>query len=239
MQLLEGYEIPKEGLHGEIKFENVFFAYPTRPNYVVLKDFNLTLRPGETVALVGASGSGKSTVAALLERFYEPTSGCIKLDGYKLLYLSPHWLRGKILGFIEQQPILFATSIYDNIRYGCPDVEQEKVYEAAKLSQSDGFIEELPDGYRTNVGERGQQLSGGQRQRIAIARALLKNPRVLILDEATSALDATSELEVQKALDTATLNRTTLVIAHRLSTIRNADLIVVLDKGRIIEVELQ
>lgn len=188
------------------------------------------------MALVGASGSGKSTVAALLERFYEPTSGTIKLDGYELTYISGHWLRGKVLGFIEQHPVLFATTIYNNIRYGCPEAKDEDIYEAAQLSQSDIFIEELPDGYKTNVGERGLQLSGGQRQRIAIARALLKNPRVLILDEATSALDATSELEVQKALDTATLNRTTLVIAHRLSTIRNADLIVVLDKGRIIEV---
>lgn len=188
------------------------------------------------MALVGPSGSGKSTVAALLERFYEPTSGAIKLDGYKLVYLSPQWLRGNILGYIEQQPVLFATSIYNNICYGCADADEQEIYEAAKLSQSDDFIVDLPEGYKTNVGERGLQLSGGQRQRIAIARALLKNPRVLILDEATSALDTASELEVQKALDCAIANRTTLVIAHRLSTIRNADFIVVLDKGRIVEV---
>ncbi|XP_061391239.1 mitochondrial potassium channel ATP-binding subunit [Musca vetustissima] len=235
VDLLRGYEIPSERLRGEIRFENVSFAYPTRPDHVVLKDFSLILRPGETVALVGASGSGKSTIAALVERFYEPTAGTIKIDGYKLEDIQPHWLRGNVLGFIEQQPILFATTIFENIRYGRPGAKKDDVIEAAKLSQSHDFVSALPDGYETNVGERGAQLSGGQRQRIAIARALLKNPRVLILDEATSALDATSEAEVQKALDTAVLNRTTLVIAHRLSTIRNADLIVVLDKGRIVE----
>ncbi|XP_013114356.2 mitochondrial potassium channel ATP-binding subunit [Stomoxys calcitrans] len=235
VELLRGYEIPSQRLYGEIRFENVSFAYPTRPDHIVLKDFNLVLRPGETVALVGASGSGKSTIAALVERFYEPSSGTIKIDGYKLEDISPHWLRGNVLGFIEQQPVLFATTILENIRYGRPGAKEEDVYEAAKLSQSHDFVSALPDGYETNVGERGTQLSGGQRQRIAIARALLKNPKVLILDEATSALDATSEAEVQKALDTAVLNRTTLVIAHRLSTIRNADLIVVLDKGRVVE----
>ncbi|XP_075165310.1 mitochondrial potassium channel ATP-binding subunit [Haematobia irritans] len=235
IELMRGYEIPSQRLNGEIRFENVSFAYPTRPDHIVLKDFSLVLRPGETVALVGASGSGKSTIAALVERFYEPSSGTIKIDGYKLEDISPHWLRGNVLGFIEQQPVLFATTILENIRYGRPGAKEEDVYEAAKLSQSHDFVSALPDGYKTNVGERGTQLSGGQRQRIAIARALLKNPKVLILDEATSALDATSEAEVQKALDTAVLNRTTLVIAHRLSTIRNADLIVVLDKGRIVE----
>jgi len=203
---------------------------------VVLKDFSLTLRPGQTVALVGASGSGKSTIASLVERFYEPSAGNIKLDGYKLSDISPYWLRSNVLGFIEQQPVLFGTSILENIRYGKPDAGEEDVYAAARLSQSHDFVTALPDGYATHVGERGTQLSGGQRQRIAIARALLKNPRILILDEATSALDATSEAEVQKALDTAVKNRTTLVIAHRLSTIRNADLIVVLDQGRVVEV---
>ncbi|XP_034663203.1 mitochondrial potassium channel ATP-binding subunit isoform X1 [Drosophila subobscura] len=235
VDLLRGYVIPQERLHGEIRFENVSFSYPMRPDHVVLKDFTLTLRPGQTVALVGASGSGKSTIAALVERFYEPTTGNIKLDGYKLSDISPYWLRANVLGFIEQQPILFGTSILENIRYGKPDAGEKDVYEASKLAQSHEFVTALPDGYSTHVGERGTQLSGGQRQRIAIARALLKNPRVLILDEATSALDATSEAEVQKALDTAVQNRTTLVIAHRLSTIRNADLIVVLDQGHIVE----
>lgn len=258
VELLRGYVIPQERLHGEIRFENVSFAYPMRPeqvrldiflknhsyneeilslpNQVVLKDFSLVLRPGQTVALVGASGSGKSTIAALVERFYEPTSGNIKIDGYKLSDISPYWLRSNVLGFIEQQPVLFGTSILENIRYGKPDAREEDVYAASRLSQSHDFVTALPDGYDTHVGERGTQLSGGQRQRIAIARALLKNPRVLILDEATSALDATSEAEVQKALDTAVQNRTTLVIAHRLSTIRNADLIVVMDQGRVVEV---
>ncbi|KAH8420469.1 hypothetical protein KR009_010681, partial [Drosophila setifemur] len=235
VELLRGYVIPQERLHGEIRFENVSFAYPMRPDQVVLKDFSLTLRPGQTVALVGASGSGKSTIAALVERFYEPTSGNIKLDGYKLSDISPYWLRANVLGFIEQQPVLFGTSILENIRYGKPDAGEEDVFAASRLSQSHDFVTALPEGYGTHVGERGTQLSGGQRQRIAIARALLKNPRVLILDEATSALDATSEAEVQKALDTAVQNRTTLVIAHRLSTIRNADLIVVLDQGRVVE----
>lgn len=205
---------------------------------MVLKDFSLTLRPGQTVALVGASGSGKSTIASLVERFYEPTAGNIKLDGYKLSDISPYWLRANVLGFIEQQPVLFGTSILENIRYGKPDAGEEDVFAAARLSQSHDFVTALPDGYSTHVGERGTQLSGGQRQRIAIARALLKNPRILILDEATSALDATSEAEVQRALDTAVQNRTTLVIAHRLSTIRNADLIVVLDQGRVVEVRV-
>lgn len=236
MNILQGYEIPDDRLHGEIRFENVSFAYPTRPDHIVLKNFSLTLRPGETVALVGASGSGKSTIASLLERFYEPSSGNIKIDGYKLSDICPHWLRGKVIGFIEQQPILFATTILENIRYGRPDAQLDSVFDVSKQSQSHDFIKALPDGYETNVGERGAQLSGGQRQRIAIARALLKNPKVLILDEATSALDASSEAVVQKALDAAVQNRTTLVIAHRLSTIRNADLIVVLDKGSVVEV---
>lgn len=258
VELLRGYIIPQERLHGEIRFENVSFAYPMRPDQVrerekgekcaehtdylfllpvqlVLKDFSLTLRPGQTVALVGASGSGKSTIAALLERFYEPSAGNIKLDGYKLSDISPYWLRANVLGFIEQQPVLFGTSILENVRYGKPDATQDDVHDASRLAQSHEFVSNLPEGYATHVGERGTQLSGGQRQRIAIARALVKNPRVLILDEATSALDATSESEVQKALDTAVQNRTTLVIAHRLSTIRNADLIVVLDQGRVVE----
>lgn len=235
ISLMKGLIIPDEHLKGEIKFENVTFTYPCRPNQVVLKDFSLTLRPGQTVALVGSSGSGKSTVAALLERFYEPDQGSITIDGHKLDEISPFWLRSELIGFIEQQPILFATTILENIRYGRPDATVDEVYDVSKQSQSHNFVTELPEAYNTNVGERGTQLSGGQRQRIAIARALLKKPIILILDEATSALDAGSEAIVQKALDSAIVNRTTLVIAHRLSTIRNADLIVVLDQGRIAE----
>ncbi|XP_055379821.1 mitochondrial potassium channel ATP-binding subunit [Condylostylus longicornis] len=235
IDIVKGYTIPPDNLKGEIKFENVSFYYPTRSDQLILKDFNLTLKPGETIALVGASGSGKSTIAALLERFYEPTGGTIKIDGYNIKYISPYWLRTEVIGFIEQQPVLFATSVLENIRYSRPKSTEEEVMEAAKLSQCHDFVSSLPDGYDTNVGERGIQMSGGQRQRIAIARALVKEPKVLILDEATSALDASSEAEVQKALDSAIINRTTLVIAHRLSTIRNADLIVVLDKGKVVE----
>uniref|UniRef100_A0A8D8L3J8 Mitochondrial potassium channel ATP-binding subunit n=3 Tax=Culex pipiens TaxID=7175 RepID=A0A8D8L3J8_CULPI len=230
-----GSTIPESQLRGEIHFRNVSFTYPCRPNQQVLKDFSLVLKPGQTVALVGASGSGKSTIASLLERFYEPTGGSITVDGHEISNLSPCWLRGELIGFIEQQPVLFGTTIYENIRYGRPDATEAEVLEAAKLSQSHQFVSQLPEGYQTPVGERGIQLSGGQRQRIAIARALLKQPTILILDEATSALDASSEAVVQKALDAAVVDRTTLVIAHRLSTIRNADVIVVLDKGRIVE----
>jgi ATP-binding cassette, subfamily B (MDR/TAP), member 8 len=236
MDLVKGLIIPNYELQGEIRFENVQFSYPSRPDQVVLKDFSLVLKPGQTVALVGSSGSGKSTVAGLLERFYDPTGGTIYLDGYNLKDVSPMWLRGEIIGFIEQQPILFGTTIFENIKYGRPDATDAEIYEVARQSQSHQFIEDLPGGYNTNVGERGTQLSGGQRQRIAIARALLKQPLVLILDEATSALDANSEAVVQKALDDAVANRTTLVIAHRLSTIKNADVIVVLDHGKIVEV---
>lgn len=230
-----GSTIPESQLRGEIHFQNVSFTYPCRPNQQVLEDFSLVLKPGQTVALVGASGSGKSTIANLLERFYEPTGGSITIDGHEISNLSPCWLRGELIGFIEQQPVLFGTTIYENIRYGRPDATAAEVLEAAKLSQSHQFVSQLPEGYQTPVGERGIQLSGGQRQRIAIARALLKQPTILILDEATSALDASSEAIVQKALDAAVVDRTTLVIAHRLSTIRNADVIVVLDKGRIVE----
>lgn len=235
VDLVAGLIIPDADLKGEIRFEGISFAYPTRPDHPVLKDFNLTLKQGQTVALVGASGSGKSTVAALLERFYEPLSGTIYIDGVDLKEISPIWLRNEVIGYIDQQPILFGCSIRENIKYGRQNATAEQILEASKQSQSHEFIESLPDKYQTNVGERGAQLSGGQRQRIAIARALLKQPVILILDEATSALDASSEAEVQRALDTAIVNRTTLVIAHRLSTIKNADVIVVIDHGRIEE----
>lgn len=235
VDLVAGCIIPDEDLKGEIRFEGITFAYPSRPNHPVLKDFSLTLKPGQTVALVGSSGSGKSTVAALLERFYEPLSGKIYIDGVNLQEISPIWLRNEVLGYIDQQPILFGCSIRENIKYGRQSASEEEILEASKQSQSHEFISKLPEQYATNVGERGAQMSGGQRQRIAIARALLKQPVVLILDEATSALDASSEAEVQKALDSAIVNRTTLVIAHRLSTIINADLIVVIDNGRIKE----
>ncbi|NXV93186.1 ABCB8 protein, partial [Calonectris borealis] len=230
-----GGSIPSHSLLGHICFHRVSFSYPTRPGYLVLRDFSLTLPPCKTVAIVGPSGGGKSTVAALLERFYEPTQGTITLDGHDISSLDPSWLRGQVIGFISQEPVLFGTTIMENIRFGKPGASDAEVYAAAQLANADGFIRSFPEGYDTVVGERGAALSGGQKQRIAIARALLKDPAVLILDEATSALDAQSEKVVQEALDRAVSGRTVLLIAHRLSTIRGADLIVVLAQGRVAE----
>ncbi|NWT06433.1 ABCB8 protein, partial [Mionectes macconnelli] len=230
-----GGSIPAHSLRGRICFHHVSFSYPTRPGYPVLQDFSLTLPPCQTVAIVGPSGGGKSTVAALLERFYEPTAGTITLDGHDIANLDPSWLRGQVIGFISQEPVLFATTIMENIRFGKPEASDAEVYEAARQANADSFIRSFPQGYDTVVGERGAALSGGQKQRIAIARALLKDPAVLILDEATSALDAQAERAVQEALDRAATGRTVLLIAHRLSTIRAANLIVVLAHGRVAE----
>ncbi|NXL98780.1 ABCB8 protein, partial [Tyrannus savana] len=230
-----GETIPAHSLRGRICFHRVSFSYPTRPGYPVLQDFSLTLPPCQTVAIVGPSGGGKSTVAALLERFYEPTAGTITLDGHDIANLDPSWLRGQVIGFISQEPVLFATTIMENIRFGKPEASDAEVYEAARQANADGFIRSFPQGYDTVVGERGVALSGGQKQRIAIARALLKDPAVLILDEATSALDAQAERAVQEALDRAATGRTVLLIAHRLSTIRAASLIAVLARGRVAE----
>ncbi|XP_074023328.1 LOW QUALITY PROTEIN: mitochondrial potassium channel ATP-binding subunit-like, partial [Numenius arquata] len=210
--------------------------YPSRPEYPVLRDFSLTLPPGKTVALVGPSGGGKSTVAALLERFYEPSGGSITLDGRELSSLDPSWLRGHVIGFISQEPVLFATSILENIRLGRPGATEAEVVAAARMANADGFIRAFPQGYHTVVGERGAALSGGQKQRVAIARALLKDPPVLVLDEATSALDAGAEGAVREALERASAGRTVLLIAHRLSTLRGAHLIALLQGGRVAEV---
>ncbi|XP_023568634.1 ATP-binding cassette sub-family B member 8, mitochondrial isoform X2 [Octodon degus] len=201
----------------------------------VLKDFTLTLPPGKIVALVGQSGGGKTTVASLLERFYDPTAGVVTLDGHNLRTLDPSWLRGQVVGFISQEPVLFGTTIMENIRFGKLEASDEEVYAAAKEANAHEFICSFPDGYNTIVGERGTTLSGGQKQRLAIARALIKRPTVLILDEATSALDAESERVVQEALDRASAGRTVLVIAHRLSTVRAAHCIVVMANGRVCE----
>jgi len=220
---------------GSISLNNITFSYPSRPEVCVLDDVSLDVPAGQTVALCGASGAGKSTVAGLLERFYEVDSGCITLDDQDINTLDTKWLRGQALGYISQEPVLFATTIKENIRYGKPGASDEEIREVALAANAHGFIEEFPEGYQTVLGERGATLSGGQKQRIAIARALLKDPKVLILDEATSALDAQSERVVSDALSKLCQGRTVVVIAHRLSTIRNADCIVVLDKGKIVE----
>ncbi|XP_051543485.1 mitochondrial potassium channel ATP-binding subunit [Myxocyprinus asiaticus] len=233
--LTGGGRIPHSSLTGRVDFMNINFSYPTRPGNQILKNFSLTLPPCRTVAIVGESGGGKSTVAALLERFYDPSSGVIMLDGLDIRTVDPSWLRGHVIGFISQEPVLFGSSVMENIRFGKPSATDAEVMTAAKQANAHNFITGFPDGYNTVVGERGVTLSGGQKQRIAIARALIKNPRILILDEATSALDAESERVVQEALDRATTGRTVLIIAHRLSTIQGADLICVMSNGRIVE----
>ena len=217
-----------------ISFEAVTFHYPSRPAQAALSDFSLSVKAGETVALVGPSGAGKSTVFLLLLRFYDPASGTIRLDGVSTRELALHDLRQRI-GIVPQDAVIFSSSAMENIRYGKPDATDEQVRAAAQAAFADEFIRALPEGYATFLGERGVRLSGGQRQRIAIARAMLKNPPLLLLDEATSALDAESERMVQAALESAMRDRTTLVIAHRLATVQKADRIVVIDHGRIVE----
>ncbi|CAH1437657.1 unnamed protein product [Lactuca virosa] len=219
---------------GEVEFKNVKFAYPSRPESVIFKDINLKVPAGKTVALVGGSGSGKSTVIALLQRFYDPQGGEICVDGVSIDKLQLTWLRSQ-MGLVSQEPALFATSIKENILFGKEDASMDEVIEASKASNAHNFISQLPQTYDTQVGERGVQMSGGQKQRIAIARAIIKSPRILLLDEATSALDTESERVVQEALDQAAVGRTTIVIAHRLSTIRNADVILVVQEGRVME----
>ncbi|MEX1308963.1 MAG: ATP-binding cassette domain-containing protein, partial [Candidatus Sulfomarinibacteraceae bacterium] len=223
-----------ESVIGSITFEGVSFAYPVRPESPVLDAIDLALEPGTVTALVGPSGAGKSTVAALMLRLYDPVEGVVRLDGADLKRLDARWLRTRI-GTVAQEPVLFSTSIAANIRYGRPEATDEEVEAAARAAHAHEFILGLPDGYATEVGERGVRLSGGQKQRVAIARALLKDPPILILDEATSSLDAESESLVQDALERLMTDRTSLVIAHRLSTVRNADRVVVLEDGRVVE----
>ncbi len=220
-------------VRGEIAFEDVTFHYPQRPDTAALAGFNLRVRPGETVALVGPSGAGKSTVFGMLLRFHDPRSGRITLDGIDIRDLDPTVLR-QALALVPQAPVIFAASAADNIRYGQLEASDAEVRKAAESAEADDFLDALPDGFASELGERGARLSGGQQQRIAIARALLKDAPVLLLDEATSALDAHSERAVQTALEHLMEGRTTLVVAHRLATVLKADRIVVMDHGRIV-----
>jgi ATP-binding cassette subfamily B protein len=220
-------------VRGLIGFDNVSFSYPTRPEISALNGFSLSVSPGETVALVGASGAGKSTVFQLLSRFYDPQHGEITLDGVALPSADPTDVRAA-LAVVPQETVVFAKSAFENIRFGRPEASREDVIAAAHAAQAHEFLERLPEGYDTELGERGVTLSGGQRQRIAIARAILRAAPVLLLDEATSALDAESEVLVQKALANLMVDKTTLVIAHRLATVLKADRIVVMADGQII-----
>ena len=217
---------------GRVAFEQVSFRYPARPDQAALDAFDLAVAPGETVALVGPSGAGKTTVFQLLLRFYDPRAGRVRLDGVDLRQADPAAVRGR-LGLVPQDPIIFGADVWTNIRFGRPTAADSEVRAAARAASCE-FVDALPDGFATFLGEKGVRLSGGQRQRIAIARAILRDPAVLLLDEATSALDAESERAVQDALARLSRERTTLVIAHRLATVRQADRIVVLDQGRIV-----
>ncbi len=216
-----------------LEFDGVRFCYPSRPEAPALDDFSLTIGIGQSLALVGPSGAGKSTVFELLQRFYDPQSGSVALGGCDLRNIEPRDLRAQ-MALVAQQPALFSADVLHNIRYGKPDASEEEVIAAAHAAHAHDFIMQLPQGYHSDLGERGVRLSGGQRQRIAIARAILKNPRILLLDEATSALDAQSEHQVQLAVQELMQGRTTVIIAHRLSTILHADQIAVLDHGRLV-----
>jgi len=238
-KLLEEKRLPDTGMieldhiRGEIRFENVYFSYPDSNEYV-LEDINIDVKPGEVIALVGATGSGKSTLVQLIPRFFDVTSGRITLDGIDIRDMRLSNLRSHI-AMVFQENLLFSTTIRENIAFGHPDATFEEIVNVAKAAQADGFIRELPNGYDTVVGERGIGLSGGQRQRIAIARALLKNPKILILDDSTSSVDQETEHEIQKALENLMYNRTTFIIAHRLFSVKMADQIIVLEKGKIVE----
>lgn len=228
---------PQAPTHPEqaaISFDHVTFCYPARPQTRALDDIRLEVAPGESVALVGPSGAGKTSLFQLLLRYYEASDGCIRLNGQDIRELSLHDLR-KAIAIVPQDPVIFSANALENIRYGRPAASDEEVIKASRAALADEFVERLPEGYQTFLGERGTRLSGGQRQRIAIARAILKGAPLLLLDEATSALDAESEILVQKGLSAAMQGRTTLVIAHRLATVQKVDRVVVLDRGRIVE----
>ncbi|VAI43722.1 unnamed protein product [Triticum turgidum subsp. durum] len=224
-----------ENVTGDIEFSNVSFKYPSRPDVQIFSDFTLHIPSRKTIALVGESGSGKSTIISLLERFYDPDSGSISVDGVEIKSLRISWLRDQ-MGLVGQEPVLFNDTIRANITNGKHgEVTEEEVTGVAKAANAHEFISSLPQGYDTLVGEKGVQLSGGQKQRVAIVRAIIKDPKILLLDEATSALDAESERIVQDALDRVMVSRTTIVVAHRLSTIKGADAIAVLKEGKIAE----
>ncbi len=226
--------VEPEESNGVLSFKSIKFYYPARPDVLILENLDLELPQGKSLALVGPSGSGKSTVVGLTLRFYDPVAGTVLLDGKRLQSLNIHWLRAQI-GLVGQEPVLFSGSILDNIKYGRPDASEEECKAAAAVANATSFINDLPSGFDTLIGDQQIQLSGGQKQRIAIARAVVRNPKILILDEATSALDATSERVVQEALDAAMVGRSALIIAHRLATVRNVDCIVVLDQGNVFE----
>ena len=221
-------------LRGEIVFDDVHFRYPARPDRLSLSQINLTINPGETVALVGPSGAGKTTIIQMILRFYDPTSGQVRLDGVNLRDLRRDAFRNMV-ALVPQDPVVFATSALENIRFGNPEASDENVYAAAKAAAAHEFITQLPEGYESYLGERGVMLSGGQKQRIAIARAILRDAPVLLLDEATSALDAESEQAVKLAVEALSSDRTTIIIAHRLATVKKADRIVVMEKGQIVD----
>ena len=228
----EGYK--PENLEGKMDIREIDFVYPSRPDVTIFKGFSLSIQPGKSTALVGQSGSGKSTIIGLIERFYDPLVGTIEIDGIDIKTYNLRALR-KHIGLVSQEPTLFAGTIRENIVYGSETAIEEEIVSAARNANAHDFITSLKDGYDTWCGERGVQLSGGQKQRIAIARAILKNPAILLLDEATSALDSHSEMVVQEALDRILVGRTSLVVAHRLSTIQNCDVITVLEKGIVLE----
>ena len=228
--------LPFEDAHGaRITLQDIQFHYPSRPQTAALSQLNIEIKAGETVALVGSSGAGKTTLFQLLLRFYDPQQGSIKLDGVNIRDLDLHTLRDTI-GIVPQDTVIFSANAMENIRYGRIDASDDEVIQAAKMAAAHEFIERLPEGYQSFLGERGVRLSGGQKQRIAIARALLKNPRLMLLDEATSALDAESERLVQQALESAMQGRTTIIIAHRLATVQRADRIIVLEHGQVVEI---
>lgn len=235
--LIDAYDVNGkvlEDIRGDIELKDLHFSYPARPDEDIFDGFSLFIPSGATAALVGESGSGKSTVISLIERFYDPKSGEVLIDGVNLKEFQLKWIRSKI-GLVSQEPVLFSSSIMENIAYGKENATLEEIKAATELANAAKFIDKLPQGLDTMVGEHGTQLSGGQKQRIAIARAILKDPRILLLDEATSALDAESERVVQEALDRVMVNRTTVIVAHRLSTVRNADMIAVIHRGKMVE----